>query len=235
MFLPIVPSLQHSGIYGALPSMWVGVDAPTGTGYFARVGLGSTYIRKVSSTDIRTYTKVSNTGAATDWVVDGGTNVAKGFIPVPLASIRETTGGTIPSGGGILAGDTTPILATINGDTDGAWRLTWAASNSDLVGFNLLLPPDMDLSKNLLVKFRGAMAGAVDTPVFSLDCYVNEGDTKVEMNSGAITGTGYATYTATIPAAALTGGVTLAIELTLGAHTTNAAYVTAIWLEYTKK
>jgi len=93
-----------------------------------------------------------------------------GFIPVSLASVREITTGAFinaAGNGGVLATDTTPILNTINGDTDGAWRLAWAASNSDAIGFQVPLPPDIDGAIHTLdryiyhasPKFDGGLSG----------------------------------------------------------------------------
>lgn len=161
-----------------------------------------------------------------------------GFVPVPLTSVREIASnaiGNASANGGLLASDTTPILNTTNGDTDTALRLAWAASNSDPIAFQVPMPPDLDVDGNVEVHFRAAMAGATDTPVISADSYFNEGDTKVEDDSDAVTGTSYAEYTITIAAADVpTGAQTLTCELTPGAHTTDILYMTAVWVEYTR-
>lgn len=162
-----------------------------------------------------------------------------GLIQVPLATLRELTTGAVPNGaanGGLLASDTTPILNTVNGDTDGALRLSWAASNSDAIGFQAVLPSDVDVDSPITVHFRAAMAGATDTPTLALDTYFNEGDTKVEDATAAVTGASYAEYSATIAAADIPDGAqTVSVEVTPGAHTTDALYVTAVWIEYTRK
>lgn len=161
-----------------------------------------------------------------------------GFVPVPLTAVREISSNAIPNAaanGGLLASDSTPILNTTNGDTDSALRLAWAASNSDPIIFQVPLPPDLDEASNVEVHFRAAMAGATDTPVISADSFFNEGDTKVEDDSAAVTGTSYAEYTITIAAADVPAGAqTLSCELTPGAHTTDILYMTAIWVEYTR-
>lgn len=164
--------------------------------------------------------------------------LATGFIPVSLTTVREVVTNAIPnasSNGGLLASDTTPILNLTNGDTDSALRLSWAASNSDAITFQVPLPPDLDTNSNVEVHVRAAMEGATDTPVISADSFFNEGDTKVEDDSAAVTGTSYAEYTITIAAADVPAGAqTLSCELTPGAHTTDALYVTAIWVEYAR-
>lgn len=238
MFVPTHPTPQHSGVYGALPMIWAGQDAPTATNYFAKAPIGSIYIYKVSSTEVRTLVKAVHTPAAADWVKLGGTNQSKGFIPVPLTILRETGTSAIPNlaaHGGILASDSTPILNSINADTDGALRLTYAATVVDGVTFQVVLPDDFDDTGDVLVKFRAAMAGATDTPTLTLDSYFDEGDTKVEDATAAVTGATYATYTATIATADVPAARTLTVEMIPGAHGTDALYITAIWVEYTRK
>lgn len=169
-----------------------------------------------------------------------GPRARVGWIPIQLTTLRElSSGGTInlAGHGGQLASDSTPILNTVNGDTDGAHRLSWASSNSDAVGFSVPLPPDLDFSQNILIKFLASMAGATDTPVFSADSYFGLADTKVEDDSTAITGTTVTEYTITIAAADIEkigNKRTLSVELTPGAHTTDALYLFALWIEYSK-
>lgn len=175
------------------------------------------------------------TGAVT--AVKLSATLKAGFIPVPLASVRELSSGSFinaAGNGGILATDTTPILNTINGDTDGAWRLAWAASNSDLVGFQVPLPPDLDEASVVEIHLRAYMAGATDTPVISADSYFDESDTKVEDDSAALDATPTERIITIAAADVPAGAQTLSVELTPGAHTTDILYVTAIWVEYTR-
>lgn len=176
-----------------------------------------------------------STGAIT--AVKLSTTLKTGFIPVSLASVREITTGAFinaAGNGGLLATDTTPILNTINGDTDGAWRLAWAASNSDAIGFQVPLPPDLDEASVVEIHLRAYMAGATDTPVISADSYFDEGDTKVEDDSPALNATPTERIITIAAADVPAGAQTLSVELTPGAHTTDILYVTAIWLEYTR-
>lgn len=190
---------------------------------------GGAWVGTVGTSDLAT-------GAVT--AAKLSTTLKTGFIPVSLASVRELSSGSFinaAGNGGILATDTTPILNTTNGDTDGAWRLAWAAANVDPIGFQVPLPPDLDEASNVEIHFRAAMASTNDTPVISADSYFDEGDTKVEDDSGAVTGATYAEYTITIAAADVPAGAqTLSVELTPGAHGTDILYMTAIWVEYTR-
>lgn len=159
-------------------------------------------------------------------------------ICIPLALLRElSSGSTINAAGngGLLASDTTPILDTINGDTDGCFRVEWAASNSDPVAFQVSLPDDLDRTADLLLYLRSYMAGATDTPTIAADTYFDEGDTKVEDTSDALdatpTGRLITIAAADIPASA----EIMSVELTPGAHTTDALYITGIKLKYQRK
>jgi hypothetical protein len=198
----------------------------------------STTAATVSVADSGTFTSAETVEAALAEIYQH-ILTASAFIPVPLATVRELATGTHPNAagnGGLLASDTTPILSAVNGDTDGAWRLAWAASNSDSIGFQVPLPADLNDAASVVIHFRAAMAGTTDTPVISADSYFNEGDTKVEDDSDAVTGATYAEYTITIAHGDVPAGAqTLSVELTPGAHTTDALYLTALWVTYTRK
>ena len=166
------------------------------------------------------------------------TTLKTGFVPVPLTGIREVAANNlqnIAANGGLLATDTTPILEFTNGDTDSAWRMRWAAANVDPISFQVPLPPDIDEASNVTVHMLAAMGGAADTPVISADSYFNVGDTKVEDDSAAITGTTPAEYAITIAAADVPAGAqTMTVELTPGAHGTDTLLIYAVWVEYTR-
>lgn len=163
---------------------------------------------------------------------------AQAFIPISLMLLRETSNldvGNLAAHGGILASDSTPILEAINAATDGCQRVHWAASDNDQVTFQTALPPDLDVSADVVLHARAAMAGTTDTPTVALASYFNEADTAVADATAAITGTAFAEYTATVAATDVpTGAQTLTVGLTPGAHTTDALYLTALWIEYTR-
>ena len=167
-----------------------------------------------------------------------------GFSSIDLADFREVVGNDIYSltdtpatangSGSLLAKNTTPVFEMKNGDTDSCLRLNWTASNSDAIVFQTALPPYFDTGSDFELHLRAAMAGTTDTPTITADTYFNEGDTKVEDASAAITGATVAEYTITVAAADVPGGAqTVTIELTPGAHTTDKLYLYAAWLEYT--
>jgi len=166
------------------------------------------------------------------------TTLKTGFIPVPLTTLREVVSNDITNlagVGGILAKDSTPNLEFANGDTDSCLRLDWVNNNNDPVVFQVPLPPDLDVTADVVVHARIASAGTTDAVGFNCDSYFNEGDTKVEDDTGTNQTTAYAEVTATIAAADVPEGAqTLTCELTPVAHTTDVMYCTAIWIEYTK-
>ena len=164
---------------------------------------------------------------------------AQHFIPVMLHTFREVATNDIQNlaaHGGLLASDSTPALTCANGDTDGCLILTWTAeADEEAIIGSIALPPNLDTTADLVLHFRAAMEATNDTPTIASDAYFNEGDTKVEDASAAVTGTSWAEYTITIAAADIPAGAqTLSIELTPAAHSTDDLYVNAAaWLEYT--
>ena len=256
-FGPCVVSLSVKGVDGSGNSAvavgdtlyYVDADTPKiskkASGYFvgfalATVGSGSTATIDVYKPMAGAWSGTVNTGDIANSAVTAAklsTTLKTGFIPVSLASVRELSSGSFlnaAGNGGILATDTTPILNTINGDTDGAWRLAWAASNSDEVGFQVPLPPDLDEASAVEVHLRAYMAGATDTPVIDIDSYFDEGDTKVEDASTALDATPTEKIITIAAGDVPAGAQTLSVALTPGAHTTDILYVTAIWVEYTR-
>lgn len=158
-------------------------------------------------------------------------------IPLPLANFKETSSfdvGNAAANGGVLASDTTPILEAINGATDGCQRLAWAASNNDQITVQTILPPDIDVTADLVLHVRIASAATTDAVGFTVDSFFNEGDTKVVDTTTTNQTATYAEKIATIAAADVPAGAqTITIGLTPVAHTTDAMYLTAAWLEYT--
>lgn len=188
-------------------------------------------------------TQYQNSG----WRMTDGPYSAKYYVPVPFTNMREVVSndfsGTTSIGADGSAGlaittvlhkHSTPNLEFTNGDTDSAIRLEWAASNSDAVAFQVPLPPWLDTSQPVYVKFYGAMGGTTDSVVVAADTFFDLGDTKVEDNSGTVSGTAPADYTVTIAAADVPHGAhSMSVELTPGAHTTDTFLLYSCWVEGT--
>lgn len=163
----------------------------------------------------------------------------QGFIPIPLTSFREASSmavGNIAANGGVLASDTTPILKPINGATDGCQTIEWASSNNDQIIVQVPLPPELDVTADLVLHTRIKSEGTDDAVGFDVDSWFNEGDTKVGDQSETNQTATWAEKITTIAHADIPAGAqTLTLGLTPVAHTTNKMYLSAAWLEYKKK
>lgn len=190
----------------------------------------STTAANVSIADAGNFTAQTTTEAALQEIYQHMLS-AQSFIPIGLESLLETDGTNIVARLGV---GTTPVLDMANGDTDSGLLVTWVASNSDAVLFQVPLPPDIDVAADVVLHFRAKSGGATDTPTIASDAYFNEGDTKVEDASSAL-GAAFAENTITIAAADVPAGAqTLSVELTPGAHTTDTVVLSAVWIEYKK-
>lgn len=229
---------------------YVDADTPKlskkASGYFFGYALetitsGSTDTINVLKVPAGSWAGTVNTGDIATGAVTAAklaTTLKTGFIPLPLANWREVGTNDIQAlaaHGGVLAKDSTPILEFTNGDTDSALRLRWAATDVNAIAIQTPLPPDIDEAANVEIHILAAMSDANDTPVISADSFFMVGDTKVEDDSAAISGTTVTEYTIAVAAADVPAGAqTMSIELTPGTHGTDALYVYAIWLEYTR-
>lgn len=172
-------------------------------------------------------------------LVDSRGDAIKGFIPLNLVDAREvSTNATINAAGngGLLASDTTPILQRVNGATDKALRLNWAASNVDEIAWSFVYPPDLDEAQPVEVHVLAAMAGSSDTPVLTVGYFEGVGDTDAGGATAAVTGVAVAEYSVSI--AAVDVGLTpkaASVSLVPGTHGTDALYLYAAWIEYTRK
>ena len=163
---------------------------------------------------------------------------AQCFIPIPLDNWKEATNfdvGAITANGGVLASDTTPVRDAINAATDGCQRLLWAASNNDQIVTQVPLPPDLDITADLVLHTRIVSGGTTDAVGFTVDWFINEGDTKVTDTSETNQTTTWAEKITTLGNADIgAGSQTITIGLTPVAHTTDTLAMSASWLEYTR-
>ena len=162
----------------------------------------------------------------------------KGYIPISLIDTREVAANVIQNAaanGGILASDTTPVLERVNGATDKALRISWAAANVDEITWCFSYPPDLDDSENVEVHIIAASAGATNSPVIAINYFEGVGDTNAGGNTGAVTGTTPAEYSVTITAANIGTHPNFAsISMIPAAHGTDALRLYAVWIEYTR-
>lgn len=165
--------------------------------------------------------------------------VQKGTIPLDLTSLREIATNDIQAlaaHGGLLSSDSDPSLARVNGATDKALRVVWDTSNdTDEVQFPPVpWPHDLDPSSDVTVHLLAVMAGSTDTPTIDVQAFEGVGDTEMGGATAALSDT-LAEVSVTLDAANITGHPGfLNLALVPGAHTTDALYLYAAWLEYTK-
>jgi len=189
----------------------------------------------ISIADAGTFTTQTETEAALQEIYQSLISI-QGFVPLKLTDLREVgtmAVGAIAAAGGVLCSDTTPILAPADGATDGGQLVSWAASNNDPVIFQVALPPDIDVTADLILHFRIKSAGTTNAVGFTVDAWFNEGDTKVTDTSETNQTATWAEKIATIAAADVPAGAQiLTVSLTPAAHTTDIMYLSGLWIEY---
>jgi predicted RecA/RadA family phage recombinase len=198
------------------------------TGYFFGIALEA--ISSGSSGTINVAVgKVSVPGIA-----DQETTQKTGFIPLDLFSARAISSDDI---GAVLDGTTAPELERVSTAGDQAARLKWLASSVDEVQFAPVpMPPDWDEDQNASVHILAAMAGGTDTPTIDIQVYDGTGDTEMGGATAALS-SAVAEVSFALSSANLSGHPTgfLNVGVVPGAHTTDAAHLYAIWVEYTRK
>ena len=175
-------------------------------------------------------------------VSDLGGHLQTGFIPLGLSDWLIISSNDIPAiavaskNGGKLASDTDPSLARVNAATDKKQRIAWASSSSVEIARDLVYPPDLDDAYPIVFHVLAAMADVTDTPVLSIGFFEGVGDTNAGGDTAAVTGTAVAEYTVTISQVDV-GAYPNAVSLSIipGSHTTDALYVYATWLTYTRR
>lgn len=165
--------------------------------------------------------------------------LGKGFIPLDITSARIIAGDVIQNTveGGVPDGNTAPTLTRVNGATDKALRITWAAAGVAEIQFAPIpKPPDLDGATDLEIHLMLAKdtntntAATIDVQIFD-----GVGDTEAGAATGALDTASLAEYSAAIAAAALAGHPGfLNVSLIPSAHANDAIYMYAAWVEYTR-
>jgi hypothetical protein len=200
-------------------------------------GVLSTTAATVSIADAGGFTSTTTVEAALQEIYQDLLS-AQRFLAIPLDNFKEASTfdvGAIAANGGVLASDTTPIRDAINGGTDGCQRFQWVASNNDQIVTQLPLPPDLDVTADIVLHTRIRSGGTTDAVGFTVESFFNEGDTKVTDTSETNQTATWAEKITTIAAADIPAGAqTLTIGLTPVAHTTDTMEMSAAWIEYTR-
>lgn len=206
---------------------------------------GLTYYVSATSGEITATAPTANVRRVA--VADSATSVVlcqeieepEGFVPLDLLAAREVAANVFQNAaanGGLLASDTTPAIQRVNGATDKAIRVNWAAANVDEITWNFAYPPDLDDARDVTVHLLAAMGGAVDNPVIAVSYFERTGDANAGGNTVAVTGTTIDEYTVTIAAANIGAAPTFAsVSLVPAAHGTDALFLYAVWIEYSRR
>ena len=162
-----------------------------------------------------------------------------GHIPLDLTTARIIAANAIQNltEGGVPDGNTGgPALNRVNGATDKALRLAWAATQVDEIQFApVTLPADLDPAAGVEVHLMCAKDANANVVTMAVGAFFGVGDANAGGNTGTI-GQAVAEYIRTIAAAdVLAPPNFLAVTLTPSAHAGDALYLYAAWLQYTRK
>lgn len=164
-------------------------------------------------------------------------------IVLPLSTFRELASDDIPAtaiasgGSGIMGKDSTPNFEAVNGATDRAQQLQWAAANVDKISNSIFLPVDLDGTRAMTVDLIAGKTGTMDTVAFSVSAWFDRGDTEVTGTSANLAnGTGAALAGVSIAASDIpdTPGQ-LTLVLFPGTHANDTVELYGVRLTYYSK
>lgn len=167
------------------------------------------------------------------------TNLAIGYVPLPLTSWRLTATNDIAAknaaDGGLISLDTDPTLKRVNGATDKQLRIAWAATSVVEITTQFSYPPDLDDASTLAVNLLMGMGGAMDTPVVAVSYWEGVGDTNAGGNTASLAAA-VANVPVTIAAVDVGAYPNVAtIGLIPAAHANDAIYLYGAWISYARK
>jgi len=170
------------------------------------------------------------------------------FIPLDICALRVIDTNNIDNlvgHGGIVALDSDPLLKRVNGATDKALRIEWAANSVIEAQFPPVpWPPDLDPDEDVVVHLLLSRNTGTD------DCTID-----VQAYEGTVTGSAYAADTEMGGATAAIAVNNIIVERTVvlgssdivgapgflnlslvpAAHTTDKIWLWAAWIEYSRK
>lgn len=167
-------------------------------------------------------------------------NLKVGFIPLDITTARIISGNAIQNTteAGVPDGNTTPILARVNGATDKALRLAWAATVVTEIQFAPVAKP-ADLDDGSTLTFHMMLAKDANTDnaaTVGVSMWDGVGDSNAGGNTAALSSASLAEYTVTMAAADLAAAPGfLNFSVTPGTHANDAIYCYAAWIEYARK
>lgn len=181
------------------------------------------------------------------------TNLAAGAVTAPKLSatlikgtiqLNPTTARIIAANAvgntteaGVPDGNTSPSLARVNGATDKALRIIWAATAVEELQFApIAKPQDIDDTATMTIHLMiGKDTNTDAAAVIGVSCWDGVGDTNCGGNTGALSAAALTEYTVTIAAADIAAAPGFFnVSLIPGAHGTDAVWLYAAWIEYTR-
>lgn len=167
------------------------------------------------------------------------TNLKLGFIPLDITTPRIIATNAVQNTteAGVPDGNTSPSLARVNGATDKALRLAWAATAVEEIQFAPIpKPPDLDDASALTIHLMLAKGTNTDNAaVVGVSIWDGVGDTNAGGNTSALSAATLAEYTVTLAAGDLAAAPGfLNVSVTPGTHANDAIYCYAAWIEYTR-
>jgi len=169
-----------------------------------------------------------------------GANLGKGHIPLDIGSLRIIAGDVIgnTTEGMLLDGNTAPSFQRVNSATDKALRVIWASSSSVECQFPPIgLPGDLDDAAAVTVHLMLGKDTNTDTAVtIDVQAFQAVGDTEMGGATAALASATLAEYSVSLSAGDIAAHPSfLNISLIPGTHTTDAIWLYAAWVEYTRK
>ena len=210
--------------------------APTNGGagtLFNVAGKGSILIDTTNGTMYQN----TNTKASPTWTKIMPTG-ALGLIPLPLSQARILAANdyqNLAATAGVLASNSAPSLARVNGATDIGPRVSWAATVVAEIQWDTVVPNDLD--ETVAAVFTGifSMAGATDTPVVTVKAMVGIAGADLGGATTAVAGTTPTSKTRNLTLPAAPQGSKLAVALVPAAHGTDALRLDGAYITYTRK
>lgn len=166
-----------------------------------------------------------------------GPRAGSGYIPLNIFDMRLLSSDAFLTTieGGTPDGNTTPSLQRVNGATDKAARLIWAAADESEVQFHpIAWPADVDPAQDVTVHVLVGKGSNTDTAaVIDVLAYEGLGDTEMGGNTAALATATITEYTRTLAAADIAGHPGfLNLGLKPGTHANDAIHLYGAWIEY---
>jgi hypothetical protein len=181
-------------------------------------------LQKIGSNELATGAAAANLSS----------NLKTGIIPLLAHDARILATNAylaIASSGGILATDTNPSIARVNGATDPSTRITWASSHSEEIQWDFVWPADVDTTQAATLHLILSMGGATNTPTVTAKQFTGIGGSDQGGATAALNTTPTDRTVSLATPGSLSKGM---VSLTPGAHTTDAMRLDGAWISFAK-